>query len=177
MSSLEDWLIYYNNLDVGPFAEAVIKYQAIFFSCHINVFKVAVSAPGIARRWMFHADRKAGAAFALTDRNDEDLFYTIKQIVVGGPSIVFSRYHEAGKTHLWDKEDNICETIEGFDANALYVWSKGQNMPTGSYVHHQAPHFTPTPRTSCESMFHWMDFLQSDGTFTIMHQRNFKESE
>ena len=29
MSCLEDWLIYYNNLDVGPFMEAVTKYQAL----------------------------------------------------------------------------------------------------------------------------------------------------
>ena len=175
MTCLKDWLVYYNNLDVGPFVEAVSKYQAIFFSRHIDAFKVAVSAPGIARQWMFHAGRKAGASFALIDRRDEDLFNTIKQNIVGGPSIVFSRYHEAGKTHLWNEEDNVCESIEGFDANALYLWSIGQNMPSGSYVRRHTPNFPPIARTSCESMFHWMDFLQRDGSCTILHARNYKE--
>ena len=34
------------------------------------------------------------------DRKRNNLFYLLKDSIVGGPSIVFNRYHESGKTYI-----------------------------------------------------------------------------
>ena len=52
--------------------------------------------------------------------------------IVGGASIIFHRYQEAGKTLIKDK--NLCQKVMGFDANALYLSCVGQEMCTGPYT-------------------------------------------
>ena len=47
MSKFEDFLVYNNNLDVGPFVEAVMKMQQFYFDKHIDVFKNTVRVPRI----------------------------------------------------------------------------------------------------------------------------------
>ena len=58
--------------------------------------------------------------------------------MVGGPSIIFHRYHEAECTKLqsdiYKKNSKTCKALVGYDANALYLWCLMQEMPTGSYV-------------------------------------------
>lgn len=58
-------------------------------------------------------------------RNNVD--YTIS-----GPSIIFTRHHEAGKTRI--RGDKLCKKILGYDANALYVCAIGQPMPEAERV-------------------------------------------
>ena len=53
------------------------------------------------------------------------------------PSIVFHRYHEKDKTFIRPAEytdPKHCQLIYGVDANALYLWSIMQKMPTGHFV-------------------------------------------
>ena len=38
--------------------------------------------------------------FSLFKEEDKDFFYLSKKNIVGGPSITFHRYHEAGKTKI-----------------------------------------------------------------------------
>ena len=59
--------------------------------------------------------------------------------MVRGPSIVFCRYTEAGKSQIRShKHQNpkTCASVIGFDANSLYLYCSGQEMPCGkeSYV-------------------------------------------
>ena len=58
----------------------------------------------------------------------------LKTGMIGGPSIVFCRYAEVGKTkirsHQW-KDAKNCESIVGYDANSLYLYCSGQEMPCG----------------------------------------------
>ena len=47
----------------------------------------------------------------------------LKNAMVGGPSIVFKRRHEAGVTQIRPhrfKKTKTCKRIIGYDANALY---------------------------------------------------------
>jgi hypothetical protein len=66
---------------------------------------------------------------------------------LGGPSVVFHRYHEKWGTKIkrseydtttkqWSANDNgkWVRPVTGFDANALYLWCLGQEMPTGKQV-------------------------------------------
>ena len=62
------------------------------------------------------------------------MFYLLKDSIVGGPSIIFNRYHEANKTKIRDG-DKFCKKIIGYDANALYLWAIAQEMPTGKHEH------------------------------------------
>ena len=60
--------------------------------------------------------------------------------MVGGPSIIFHRYHEAGKNKIREKEmedqgkqTKTCQKVVGYDGNALYLWPIIQDMSTGSF--------------------------------------------
>ena len=56
--------------------------------------------------------------------------------MVGGPSIVFCRHAEAGvskiRSHIYREEDaKTCRSVQGLDANSLYLFCSGQEMPCG----------------------------------------------
>ena len=66
---------------------------------------------------------------------DETAVYNLlKTGMVGGPAIAFCRYHEAGKTkirsHKYD-DAKPCGGVIGYDANALYLYCSGSEMPCG----------------------------------------------
>ena len=54
--------------------------------------------------------------------------------MIGGPSIVFCRYAEAGvsqiRSHIY-QHAKTCRAVLGFDANSLYLFCSGQEMPCG----------------------------------------------
>ena len=175
MKTFKDFLIYYNNQDVGPFVSAVENMQLFYFEKSIDLFKIAQSAPGIARRWLFETAREARTSFALINRDDEDLYYTLKANLCGGPSIIFTRDAEVGRTYIKEDPTKPCENILGFDANALYLGGIGEDMPCGGYVRWK-PHgeckFKATSNLQYEDMFHWMDYLQQSENIKILHRRN-----
>ena len=56
--------------------------------------------------------------------------------MIGGPSIVFCRYAEAGvskiRSHIYRGADaKTCRSVQGLDANSLYLFCSGQEMPCG----------------------------------------------
>ena len=59
----------------------------------------------------------------------------LKASVVGGPSIIFTRMHEAGQTkirdHQYGSSARICQRVLGYDANALYLSTMSTYMPCG----------------------------------------------
>ena len=54
--------------------------------------------------------------------------------MIGGPSIVFCRYGEAGvsqiRSHIYE-DAKTCRAVLGLDANSLYLFCSGQEMPCG----------------------------------------------
>ena len=54
--------------------------------------------------------------------------------MIGGPSIVFCRYAEAGvsqiRSHI-NEDGKTCRAVLGLDANSLYLFCSGQEMPCG----------------------------------------------
>ena len=69
--------------------------------------------------------------------------------MIGGPSIVFCRYAEAGvskiRSHIYTHADaKICRSVQGLDANSLYLFCSGQEMPCGKEkVFHCDPEAKP----------------------------------
>lgn len=80
----------------------------------------------------------------IIDTKNHAVFYKFKENVVGGASIVYHRYHEKNITKItrirydqqtkewtYDKDGKLVKKISGFDANALYLYCLGENMPCG----------------------------------------------
>ena len=73
--------------------------------------------------------------------------------MIGGPSIVFCRHAEAGvskiRSHIYrgsDREEDAktCRSVQGLDANSLYLFCSGQEMPCGKEkVFHCDPEAKP----------------------------------
>ena len=72
MTTFKDWLIYYNNLDVKPFVEAVGKMHNFYKPKHIDVFKQTISVPGIARLLLLKAAHNANVSFALFNQQNRE---------------------------------------------------------------------------------------------------------
>ena len=160
MKSVRDLLIWYNNLDVKPFLTALERQATIYREKDIDMLTRAISLPGLAVLWMFkiigrrltlreaYELRVRGGESShtaleravvdtrrlhLIDRENGELYDLFRKNLVGGPSLVFHRYHEAGKTVLRANEGGteLCQQILGVDANALYLFCLMQDMPVG----------------------------------------------
>ena len=139
MKTFKDWVRYYNNLDVAPGLEALLKMKNFYTEKGIDIMKDAVSIPGVSLHYLLK-----GAI----DRNAElyspskEAYSMLKEAVVGGPSLVFTRIHEVGKTRIRSHqiaEPQLCKNILGYDANALYLSTMLREMPCGKerVVHYE----------------------------------------
>ena len=125
MQTFGDWLEYYNNLDVTPFLETIEKMKAFYTKIGVNIFKDAVSLPGVSMQYILRRP---------------EAYEMLKAAVVGGPSLVFTRKHVAGKTRIKSHKyepSNIVKRIMGFDVNSLYPSTMAKEMPCGQeFVEH-----------------------------------------
>ena len=68
-----------------------------------------------------------------------EAYEMLKTGMIGGPSIVFCRYAEAGvskiRSHIYRGSDSekakTCQSVHGLDSNSLYLFCSGQEMPCG----------------------------------------------
>lgn len=164
MTTFRDFLVWYNNLDVEPFVQAVKNLQKYYFERGIDIFKCSISVPGLARQMLFESGTKEGASFALIDRENEDLYDTIKQNIIGGPSIIFKRYQETKRSFIRGNPQKPCGQIIGFDANALYLYCIGKEMPAGAFVRRRMlDKFKPQKRDKYTIAYDWLDWLSHCG--------------
>ena len=54
MKTFEDYPVYYNNLDTGPFVTALSSFFRFFTEQKIDIFKDYITLPGVARK-LLHA--------------------------------------------------------------------------------------------------------------------------
>ena len=127
MQTFADWLCYYNNLDVAPGLEALEKMRAFYTEKGID----AVSLPGVSLHYLLRGTIDRGAELWTPSK---EAYEMLKGAMVGGPSIVFKRFHEAGVTQIRPhrfKKAKKCHRIIGYDANALYLSTMLRDMPGG----------------------------------------------
>ena len=173
MKTLEDLLIWYNKLDVYPFVTAVNSLCQFYFNKKIDLFKDTVSVPGVARKMLFEEAKKYGANFSLPNLKNKDLYHIINDNIVGGPSIIFKRYHEKNKSFIRNNVEIPCKKVLGFDANALYLWALDQKMPVGNFIRRKRINgFKPEKNENYVSMFYWMDWLNFTQKTEIQHFQN-----
>ncbi|KAL9978114.1 hypothetical protein ACROYT_G015598 [Oculina patagonica] len=96
MITFKEFLVWYNNLDVVPFLEAVEKMSQFWQERKIDMFKDGISVPGLTLKYMFSFLDKQ-TYFSLFDRASSDLYHLIKDHNTGGPT----RRMMQGKTAWW----------------------------------------------------------------------------
>ena len=171
MKNFKDFLIFYNETDVVPFVRAVEKFQFFYKSRNIDIFKMSISIPGVARKLLFKSAFDKGEHFALFDFKNKDLYDKFNKNITGGPSIIFKRSERAEETLIRNKY--ICENIIGYDCNSLYLYSLGQDMPVGPFIRRKREdNFIPHKRDKYLNMYYWMDYLSHKNKIKIMHKLN-----
>ena len=130
MSSFKDFLRWYNNKDVLPTLEEMQKLIAFYHDKNIDMLKLGCTLPNLANICLH---KSTDAKFYRFTEGKKDLLENIRENVVGGPSIVFTRKAVVDDTSI-RKSTNICKSIVGIDASQLYPYSMYQPMPTGIYT-------------------------------------------
>ena len=136
MTTMRDYLVWYNNRDVLPFLEALEKQFVFYQKQNIDMFQGAISVPGLALLYLFNNLPK-DTFFTIFNKANSDLHHLVKDNIVGGPAIIFHRYHEKDVTRIRGGLE-LCRKIVGYDAIALYLWALMQDMPTGWYTRRRA---------------------------------------
>ena len=78
-----------------------INSLKVYEQREIDMFKDAVSIPGISVKWKFFDLKDNNSVdIPLISTENQDLYHTVKQNIVGGPSIVFNRHHEKDVTKI-----------------------------------------------------------------------------
>ena len=164
-STFADYLKWYNDLDVTPMIQAIENMNEFYKNIRIDFIHQAISIPGVAMRVCFNSITDPTAEFHLFNPKNKDIYHLFKENIVGGPSIIFNRYHETGKTFIRNNPNKPCQKIIGYDANALYLWAIGQNFPAGyPLIRRQEKFFVrefPQFSGGCRD---WIDWL--------IHERN-----
>ena len=175
MTTMRDYLIWYNNRDVEPFLEAIAKQATFYRDRHIDIFKDGISVPGLTLLYLFNG-LPPDTNFVTFNQTNSDLHQLVKDNIVGGPAIIFHRYHEKGVTRIRGGEE-LCRAIVGYDANALYLWALMQDMPTGWYTRRREENgFRPQQAQPFGQMaVQWLNRESERTGLSIRHQANGRE--
>ena len=175
MTTMRDYLIWYNNRDVTPFLDAIAKQAGFYKHQNIDMFKDGISVPVLSLLHLFN-DLPNDTYFTVFNRTNSDLHELVKDNIVGGPAIIFHRYHEKNVTRIRGGSEP-CRSIVGYDANALYLWALMQDMPTGWYVRRREENgFRPQQAQPYGQMaVQWLTWEAAKNGCTIRHQVNGRE--
>ena len=123
-STVRDLLIYYNNLDVAPFVQAVENLLNNYKSQNLHLFMQAFSVSGIAKIIMFK-EVDSDVFFPLIPKKRKDLDQMFRDQLCGGVSQVFTRKAIKDVTKIRPHQienPHTCKTVQGLDASALYLY-------------------------------------------------------
>ena len=163
-----------------PFLQAIHRQFAFYEQRGIDMFKQGISVPGLTLLYLFN-DLPEKTYFTIFNEKNKDLHQLVKDGIVGCPSIVFQRYHEKGVTKIRQTEygENArpCGSIVGYDANALYLWSLMQDMPTGWYKRRREENeFRPeSAQLHGQMAAEWLTWESERTGHSIRHQVNGRE--
>ena len=130
MQYFSDFLKWYNNKYVVPTLEAMQKMIEFYHNKGIDMLKLGCTLPNLANICLH---KSADSKFYPFTESNKDLLENIREVMVGGPSIVFTRKAVLDETFI-PKSSNLCKSIVGIDASQLYLYSMCQPMPTGLYT-------------------------------------------
>ena len=130
MQNISDFLICYNNEDVVLTLEAMHKLIEFYHNKGIDMLKLRCTLPNLANICLH---KTTDSHFYPFTKSDNDLLEKIREVLVRGPSIVFTPKSVVDETFT-RKSLNLYKSIVGIDASQLYPYSMCQPMPTGLYT-------------------------------------------
>ena len=178
MKTFADYVKYYNNLDVIGMIEAVGKMNAIYHQQGFSMFKDAISLPKLTQKIIFKPLKKD--YFVRFGKPHKHLFKDLRANLTGGPSIIFTRHHEKGKTRIRNGPA-ICQAVDGFDCNAMYLWATGLPQCTGPYCYRRKDENYKKHSKRKEKgdyirysqmAINWLDWIQKTRRIAIRHAEN-----
>ena len=130
MQNFSNFLKWYNKKDVVPTLEARQKTIEFYHDKGIEMLKLGCTLPNLANNYLH---KSTDSKFYPFTESDKDLLEKIRENMVGGPSIVFTRKAVVDETFI-RKSSSLCKSIVCIDANQLHQNSMCQPMPTGLYT-------------------------------------------
>ena len=130
IQNFSDFLKLYNNKDVVPTLKSMQKMIEFYHNKGFDMLKLGCTLPNSANICL-HKSTDSNF-YPFTD-SDKDLLEKIREDMVGGPSVVFTRKAVVDETFI-RKSSNLCKSIVGIDASQLHPYSMCQPMPTGLYT-------------------------------------------
>ena len=172
--NMRDLLIHYNNLDVLPFVEAIKNLISYYMERNIDVFKDAVSIPGVAQRLAFKS-LNFKDTFYLFNKRHSDLLPLFYSNMVGGPAFIFDRMQEKDETTIRHiPGGRITKKIIGLDCNALYLDCLSLEMPTSIFIRRREENRYkkeyPLPLSAVST--EWLSYIEQEDNINIQHVRN-----
>lgn len=158
---MRDMLSDYNNSDCQPFISALITMQNEYFAQGLDLWKISLSCPGLARILLMKHAQAKNVLFPLIHPEDEDLFWLYKAATTGGPSIVYTRKAVVGQSYLDpDRKQVLCNSVVAMDCNAMYCNALRNAFPTHMYVRRfEESGFEPRYRLHYFKMYVWLDYM------------------
>ena len=95
-----------------------------------DMLKLGCTLPNLADICLH---KSTDSKFHPVTETENDLLEKMRDVMVGGPSIVFNCKPVVDETFI-RKWDNLCKSIVGIDGSQLYAHSMCQPMPIGSYA-------------------------------------------
>lgn len=118
MRTLRDFFVWYNNLDVVPFVEALEKKSQFWRRYGVDTLKEAIRLPGLALKFKMSFLKEQG--LHLSSFGTGDLSQLFKDNLVGGPAIIFRRHVEKGQTKIrqsqYGQAARPVQRVVGYDA-------------------------------------------------------------
>lgn len=174
MKTFRDFLIYYNESDVGPFLTALTNNWGVFKGFNIDMFKGNVSLPNIANKLMF---RNCNDVTLINPAN-ADLHQTVLNNLLGGLSIITKRYAMANETKIRESrfgdKAKYVKKVEMYDSNSLYLSAIAQNMPCGYVIRwiRSGDVFRRKAEWPTQAEYEWLQYEAHIRKITIRHAWN-----
>ena len=130
MHKFSDFLKWFNNKDVDPTQKAMQKMIEFYHNKGIDMLELGCTLPNLANNCLH---KPIDSNFYPFTESDKDLLKKIREAMVVGPCIVFTREAVVDETFI-RKSSNLCKSIVGIDTKQLYSYSMYQPMPTGLFT-------------------------------------------
>ncbi len=163
-----DYVRYYNDIDVVGMVEVIERMLKIYNDKGLDPFKTSVSLTSLTQQYLFK--NLKNDYFVTISREHQDLYKLLKSSIVGGPSIIFRRYHERDETWIRNGSE-LCKKVLGWDCSSMYLYCLAQLMPTGNYSRRKKPDFKRESRFSNESI-QWLSYISKEKGVHIQHGKN-----
>ena len=139
---------------------------AFYHKKKIDMLKLGCTLPNLANICLHKSTSAKLYSFTETDI---DLLQKIREDMVGGPSIVFSRKVVVDETFIRSSRIN-CKSIFGIDASQLCPHSMCQPMPTGLHTRweydRESDRFKPQ-QNNCRNLRIWLCHISKNKNPTV----------